>query len=153
MWRKGCDESGEPTAIWNNYKDRDNSKAVMASAITQAYNELFSIYSDADKRDKATIHNYFASKWGLSTRVADQTEQTFKHLCSLADFSTTYKPPEKPDSPPSEPEPIKIEKNIKDISNLKPITININLQLQLPATEDSNIYDALFASLKRNLLD
>lgn len=30
-------------------------------------------------------------------------------------------------------------------------TININIQLQLPATEDAAIYDKLFAALKKHL--
>ena len=49
--------------------------------------------------------------------------------------------------------PIPLEESVKPTTSLKPITININLQLQLPATENSDIYDALFASLKKNLLD
>jgi hypothetical protein len=32
------------------------------------------------------------------------------------------------------------------------LTVNINIQLTLPATDDESVYDRLFASLKRNLL-
>ncbi len=49
--------------------------------------------------------------------------------------------------------PILLKESVKPTSSLKPITVNINLQLQLPATENSNIYDQLFASLKKHLLD
>lgn len=49
--------------------------------------------------------------------------------------------------------PILLKESVKPTTSLHPITININLQLQLPATENSNIYDQLFASLKKHLLD
>lgn len=58
----------------------------MADAIGSAYNELFTTYLDAQKRDKKTIQNFFASKWVVSATVASLMEQTFKQLCSLANF-------------------------------------------------------------------
>lgn len=37
------------------------------------------------------------------------------------------------------------------VTGARPIAININIQLQLPATEDAKIYDSLFSALKRHL--
>ena len=32
------------------------------------------------------------------------------------------------------------------------LTVNINLQLQLPATDDASVYDNLFSALRKHLL-
>jgi len=73
-------------------------------------------------------------------------EQTFKELCGLADFEAVVvtEPAAKPITP-----------TIKEVAEIptgvRPVTININIQLQLPATEDVTIYDNLFSALKKHL--
>lgn len=50
----------------------------------------------------------------------------------------------KPLAPPT-------EKAAEIPTGTRGVTININIQLQLPATEDATIYDSLFSALKRHL--
>jgi hypothetical protein len=33
------------------------------------------------------------------------------------------------------------------------LTLNVNIELHLPATQEAEVYDALFASLRRHLLE
>lgn len=54
------------------------------------------------------------------------------------------KPVIKPLAPPT-------EKATEIPTGTRGVTININIQLQLPATEDATIYDSLFSALKRHL--
>jgi len=139
------DDASVPTQRWNDYKNKEKAAQTMTSAIKSSYDDLFSTYADAEKRDNATIHNYFAQKFGLSAQVAKLTEQTFKQLCELADFEAVAvtEPVAKPSAPPM--------KEVAEIpTGVRPITININIQLQLPATEDTAIYDNLFSALKKH---
>lgn len=139
------DNSGVPTEKWNEYKDKSKAGQVMASSIKSAYDELFNTYLDANKTDSGTLENYFSSKFGLSTQLSKLTEQTFKQLCGSANFEGVEVAP-----PPVKP--AEVAKELTEVSpRVKPVTININVQLQLPATEDISIYESLFAALKRHL--
>jgi len=142
------DTTGIPTPKWNDFKDKEKAPQVMADSLRTAYSDLFTIYPDAQKRDDATLQNYFASKSGVAAIVAKRMVQTFKNLCEFANFEAG-----------SVIEhailPASATPKIKDVAQMmtgtRPITININIQLQLPATEDVNIYDSLFDSLKKHL--
>lgn len=140
------DGKGTPTEKWKDFKDKAKAPKVMASSIKTAYADLFSTYLDAEKRDSATIQNYFAPKWGVSELVTKRMEQTFKQLGGLADFGAVAvtEPVTKP--------PVPTIKEVAEIpTGVRPVTININIQLQLPATEDATIYDNLFSALKKHL--
>ena len=134
------DNSNVPTERWNIYKDKGRAGAEMALAIKSAYDELFTIYPDANKRDSKTIQNFFASKFGVSAKLAELMERTFSQLCALADFEA-----EAIEEPTAEPVAT-TQKSEKPASTktLTPVTININIQLQLPATQDATIYDSRF---------
>ncbi len=140
------DSNGVPQSIWNDYKDKKKAPAVLASAIRNAYSDLFNRFPDANKADVSTIQNYFSSKFGASGIVARLAEQTFKNLCEMADFEAV--PVVEGATPPAIPA---IEKVAKTATGSKEVTININIQLQLPATEDATIYDNLFSALKKHL--
>ncbi|MFC2070256.1 DUF5343 domain-containing protein [Chloroflexota bacterium] len=141
------DSSGTPTQIWKDFKDKAKAPKVMADAIKSAYAHLYGTYLDADNRDDQTLQNYFASTSGVADSVAKLMVQTFKNLCGFANFqSSTVEKPE-----PEATTPIK-ESTEKIPPSIQPVTININIQLQLPATENATIYESLFLALKKNLL-
>jgi hypothetical protein len=136
------DQAGVPTETWNAYKNKHKAKEVMASSIKSGYDDLFGTYEDADKRDKEIIENYFSSKWGVSTTVAHLMSETFRRLCDLANLEAAT-------------EPVITLPSAKKLGErpggVVPLTININIQLQLPATENATIYESLFSALKKHL--
>jgi hypothetical protein len=140
------DSSGVPTERWQEYKDKNKAKQVMTSVVKTVYADLFNTYPNAHEEDSATIQNYFAAKWGVSEQLAKLMEQTFKELCGLADFKAVVvtEPGAKPTVPT-------VGKVTEMPPSVKPVTININIQLSLPATEDAAIYDKLFEALKKHL--
>jgi hypothetical protein len=140
------DTAGIPTEKWRDFKDKSKAPKVMADAIKTTYADLYNIYPDADKKDDGTLQNYFASTSGLSDSVARYMVRTFKYLCELADFEAVLVEEHK--IAPIVP----AEGKVKELPlGVKPVTLNINIQLQLPATEDATIYEALFTALKKNL--
>jgi hypothetical protein len=140
------DTAAKPTTKWRDFKDKHKAPKVMADAVKTAYADLYSTYPDADKKDDDTLQNYFATTSGVANSVARLMVRTFKNLCELADLEAVAE--EEDVTTPTAPAG---EKAGEIPPGAKPVTLNINIQLQLPATEDATIYEALFSALKKNL--
>ena len=79
---------------------------------------------------------------------------TFKALCSLATFDGITSEAQtnlEHNENNSNNTPVNSQLQMKPLS-LQSFPINLNIQLQLPATDDITIYDKLFASLRRHLI-
>jgi len=140
------DNSGVPTDFWREYKNPKEAKKVLAKAIMQGYQELFATYPDAYKKDKETLYAFFSSKSGKAKSVINKMVTTFINLCNLADFEgVALEPSGKPE-----------EKEGEGARKIPPIpqgvTLNVNIQLTLPATDDASVYDKIFKALKEHLL-
>ncbi len=146
------DASGVPTERWRNYRDKGKAKGVLAAAITEAYGNLFDIYPDAYRRDNEALRNYFSThSSNLNDRTLQLVVRTFKALCASADFAS-----------PAAAEEILEQTTTKDkvdVTRIKrqeahggALTININIQLQLPATDDATVYEKLFEAMNKTIL-
>lgn len=148
------DESGKPTKRWVAYRSKAAAGKVLGAAISDAYSDLFDTYSDAHTRTTEELASYFSTKTTGGSKVVALTVRTFRVLCDLADSSALR---------PSE----RVKETAAGRSELADLggperapeghsagfTVNINVQLTLPETTDRAVYDNLFASLKRNLLE
>jgi hypothetical protein len=150
------DSAGVPTKTWTDYRNREAARAVLAAAMRTGYADLFRTYPDAHRKDSEALRNYFSAH----TKVAESTlgliVSTFKALAALADFEAAV--PAGGDSgeetstvPKKRPSGTSRGEGDSRGSAPAASTININIQLQLPATEDSSIYEKLFAALKKHL--
>ena len=151
------DSTGAPTKTWIAYRDRENAGAILAGAMRQGYADLFSTYPDANRKDKEALRNYFSAHTKVGDRTLGLIVTTFQALAAMADFGAT----------PTE----SLSRGNQDggaggagagmkkapaeggtsVSRQAGPTININVQLQIPATEDASIYDKLFAALRKHL--
>ena len=122
----------------------------MAGALRTGYAELFSHYPDAHNRSDAELEDYFSANTSVSGATVTFMARTFKALCKLADS-------EKMTS-----NELDAESGSQDLASghaagttsprVLPVAININIQLQLPATQDEGVYEKLFQSMKKHLL-
>jgi hypothetical protein len=134
---------GSPTDSWKSYRDKSKAGAVLADALTSAYSDLFSIYPDAYRKDEEALHNYFASRTGLAKGTVEKVVRTFKVMSDRADFAAG--PVDiSPTPAPSAAESLQVPTSAAPV-------VNINIQLQLPPTDDESVYDKLFAALKKHL--
>ena len=142
------DSSGVPTSVWQDYRAKTRATAVLAKAIQTSYVDLFAMYPDAFRKDDEALRNYFTSKTNVGKSTINYIVLTFKNLCKLADDFEAVSVED------AVPEPvISLAEEATRIPTSTPgLTVNINIQLTLPATDDETVYDRLFASLKRNLL-
>jgi hypothetical protein len=152
------DGSGVPTRTWQAYRNKKTAGAVLAAAMRKAYGDLFKTYPDAHRKDSEALRNYFSAH----TKVAESTlgliVNTFKSLAAAADFDdgsaelggTDEEEPGEA-SAPAERKARRERSGISDHGGGPP-AVNINIQLQLPATDDGEIYEKLFSALKKHLL-
>ena len=146
------DNSGTPTDRWRSYRDKAKAPGVLAAGIRHAYSELFETYPDAYRKDDEAIRNFFGSRTDLGESTLGLAVRTFKALCEKANFEG----------------PEVTEEIVEDIGKLAKVevkqgkaasggmgatspVININIQLELPPTEDASIYEKLFAAMRKNL--
>ncbi|MBR9701464.1 DUF5343 domain-containing protein [Candidatus Pacearchaeota archaeon] len=148
---KFIDNSGTPTDTYKQYRNSSLSKIIMSKAIKEYYSSLFKVYPNANEKDIEALNNFFRSHTNVGEKALTLMTATFRALCGLGDFKSEIKIPE------TIKEDGKLETDI-EVNNQggmqkKNVTINLNVQLTLPETENEEIYNKLFKSMKQNLLD
>jgi hypothetical protein len=157
-------DDGTPTDRWRAYRDKQKAGSVLAQAIQGMYADLFGIYPDAYRKDDEALRNFFRAHTTVGDRALSAIVSTFRTLCDLASFESSSEDgngrPNIEDDPGSngfrEPTETSSSPNIRTSalrSKESPLTININIQLQLPATQDADVYSKLFQALRNHLLE
>ena len=143
------DSSGVPTDRWQDYRNKKKAPAALAHGILEAYADLFAVYPDAYRKDDEAITNFFTSNTTVGEKTVAFMSRTYKYLCALADFETPVAPrATEADSTVPLPK-VELQQMGGSVAGMP---ININIQLTLPETKDSTIYDSIFKSLKKHLL-
>ena len=146
------DSTGAPTDKYAGFRNTNKQKAVMASCLRTAYSELFSTFPDADRKDVEALTNFFRA----NTKAGDATLRnivgTFRTLCEFADFGAE---PMSDTKAVVEPTMSKARTTSGGITPTEGhgLVVNLNIQLQLPVTDDATIYDKIFQSLRKNLFE
>ncbi len=141
--------NGAPNENYEKFRDLRVSRTLMASLLKEAYSKLYLVYPEAHKESNDTLKNWFRAEMGVGDAAANQAARTFLTLSEFADFERVEirKIKEKKE----------IESEIDFIKKIKEepsqsLVINVNIQLALPATENVDVYDKIFKSLKKNIL-
>lgn len=142
-----------PTQRYHDYRDKSRSKAVMAEALRDGYTDVFQLREHPTKADRSAIEGLFKSKHNSSDRVAKEQAATFLAFLEHADM--TAAPPTVADQLPSS----EIGDSEGDQTRAAPAPsrglstqLHYTIQVHLPATKDLEVYNAIFRSLKENLL-
>ena len=140
-------DDGTPTALYDQLKDKTTTKTILASQIKVLYSELYAINVEIHKAPEAEIKGAISRVTGRDEDGVNRIYNTFKTLCNNADFNgnVAVENPVKEDCP----------KNDIPLTSSVPLTtpqFHYNIQIHLPATTDISVYNAIFKSLKDNLL-
>lgn len=142
--------------MWKAYRNKGQAKAVMAAALRKAYATLFATYPNAHQKDNEALRNFFSSHTDVGESALSLMVRTFKALTELGDFDNAAdQDPGTLEAVLSEPEPdagVTVRQQQRPLAGKGAMTVNINIQLQLPATDNATIYENLFAAMKKNLL-
>jgi hypothetical protein len=147
---------GAPLPRYHNYRDRSRSKAVMAEALREAYEDVFHIREVPTDGDRSAVEGLFKSKHNSTDKVAQLQAMTFYALLKLADMkapATAHIVPEsvRRDADSEVPKPEDAPLPEPPSSRLS-TELHYTIQVHLPATKDIEVFNAIFRSLRENLL-
>lgn len=149
---------GAPLPRYHAYRDRSRSKAVMADALREAYEDIFHIREIPTAQDRPAIEGLFKSKHNSTDKVAQLQAMTFYALLPNANLKASDTGPSIPNSIKRPgPEVERSDDNVDDVSS--PVQhgsltaeLHYTIQIHLPATKDIEVFNAIFRSLRDNLL-
>lgn len=149
------DNSKKPTELWDQYRGSEN-EIILAKAIRRGYADLFETFPNANKLTDNALYDFFSEHTNSAKVTIDRMVLTFKALCEMADFNGIQGNTVQDRSPNTASNDATSGKNISDeilsgtsYSSLP--CININIQLTLPETKDSEVYENLFVAMKKHL--
>lgn len=147
------DEANVPTTIYRDYRDPSKSRAILAQQIRKTYKDIFSTNEYAYKLKRDEIVSKLNSVLGTSAddKYTPKVAATFSALCNLADFEGDYTTEISPVQMTAEPTKI-IEMVRPKEQVFGNLGLSYTINLNLPATTDIEVFNAIFKALKENLL-
>ncbi|MGA3293681.1 MAG: DUF5343 domain-containing protein [Candidatus Acidiferrales bacterium] len=152
------DQANVPTQAYRDYRDDVQSGAVMAQKMREAYAPVFAANEYAWKLDKKNLESKIKTVTGLGD---DDTNLyaivgTFAELSKLAKWEGAAPPPKREEgvvSPPDGrlPEPGDGGSKGAPFGGGR-MGLSYTINLNLPATTEIEVFNAIFRSLRENLL-
>lgn len=144
------DQNYVPTENYRKFRSKKLSGVVMADCIRTAYKDLYSLYTDAHNRSTTELKDFFSTRITGGDKVLTQTVSTFKAICEFADFKKIPVIKEaRPEAEVITPTPVS-QVSLEQPTAQLPLTVNI--QIQLPVTENVEVYEKIFEALRKHLI-
>jgi hypothetical protein len=148
---------GTPTDWYREFRNPSLSGGIAFKALKLAYKDIFEINESAHKKSDAELKGIVAQLTGLDhdNPVITYIVATFKTLKSFASPDearvVTISNHDAQDSDSEKPRDRDREPQIEKPGQVG-LNIGYNINLNLPATSDIAVFDAIFKSLKEHLL-
>lgn len=141
-------EDGTPSTLYDQLKDATSTKTILGVQIKELYSELYAINTEIHKASEAEVKGAISRVTGKDAEGVGRIYNTFKALCKIATFSA-----ERPIAAVAD-EVEKQPTTVVEFAGTQPrlSEFHYNIQIHLPATNDISVYNAIFKSLKDNLL-
>jgi hypothetical protein len=142
---------GTPTLLYKSFRNPSSSKASLARAIKSGYAELYSRNEYCHELDKKAFNGLVMEATGEphDSKVVDNIVSTFFNAKTLADFDARPGDIEQVESSDKKASGQEEEGKIQKKMHLG---LNYTINLVLPKTDDPSVYNAIFKSLRENLL-
>ena len=141
-------DDGSPTEYYDRLKDKNDLPYVLGERMRDFYSDLFTINTDIHNAGDDEIKGAISRVTGQDETQVSRYFATFKALLALAKFGEA---PQRPEKKKEEAVKIDVETSKLKKEEHKP-SFHYNIQIHLPATTDVSVYNAIFKSLKDNLL-
>ncbi len=151
------DQANIPTEAYKAYRDSSKSQQVMAEQLRAAYSDVYQVHEYAHELGKEELVSKLRTLTGAGEddRNIRDVASTFLELRKLADFSG-----KEADNSKTIPEPIRKSELEPHLEIKAPLHksrqasfgISYTINLNLPATTDVEVFNAIFKSLKENIL-
>lgn len=142
---------GSPTELYTQFRNDDQSGAAAAKALKIGYNPLYQINEYAHELDDKGLAAVIvqAMGWDKSSANVKNAVGSFKALKAFADFDAQLSPVK------DEPVESGTGRNAGEPGQSRQstgINLGYTINLNLPATSDISVFNAIFKSLKEHLL-
>ena len=150
------ESDGRPTDIYRSFRNDGTAKAAMAKALRTGYSELFERNEHANALSREQLKGLVVEISGLSSdnRIVNLVCQTFDSLKKFADFDAPqYQQLIQPaEGEPAESQPPDSSTVASPAARDLGLNISYTINLVLPKTDDLAVFNAIFRSLRDNLL-
>jgi len=147
------DQANVPTQAYRDFREDSLSGTVMAQRIREAYPTVFAANEYAHKLGKAELQSKLRSITGAAEddQYIPSVVSTFMELSKLAKWDGAAAAKRETGSQASEGESIKVDSE-NQTESLGRIGLSYTINLNLPATTEIEVFNAIFKSLRDNLL-
>lgn len=151
---------GSPTELYKEFRNPRKSPTALGKAFKRLYERLYEMNEYIhDAQDSDVLGLIVECTGGERNSAATKyTLSTFNMLRKHAEFD--IEPEESDFIENAEPTPRHIEQHLPNINSAtnsnpsqKGINLSYTINLNLPATKDIEVFNAIFRSLKQHLLD
>lgn len=145
-----ADSSGAPTDLYKKYRNPSTEGLALAEAIKIGYSELFNRNEYLYKLSAQDLTDLIIEHTGLAhdSNVVKCISSCLSNLIELADFEAS-KDTNEPKA--AEASINQVKTDTSDSSDFK-FNLGYTINLNLPVSTDPAVFDAIFKSLKNNLL-
>ena len=156
-------DNGTPTDLYRQFRNDRKSGQSIAVSMKILYAPLFAMNENVHMLSDAELRGMIVEATGgkKDSQVTKLTLNTFNALKKLADFSAD--PGEPMAEPTTEPEGKDSSRDLSDESpygaiahryaqESEQINLSYTINLNLPATTDTEVFNAIFKSLQEHLL-
>ena len=150
------DQGNVPTQRYKDFRSDSKSGLVMAKAIKEAYGDIYKGNEYAHQLEKGKLVDLVATVTGAAKDdvVVTSVVGSFMELAKFATFDVSDIPDDISDDSVDEPEiELKGSEKMRGGEGKFKFGISYTINLNLPATTEVKVFDAIFKSLKNNLLD
>ena len=146
-------EDGAPTEYYGRLRDNTDWQFVLGERMQDLYKDLYNIDTEIHKKSDDEVKGAITRITGKDEASVGRYFTTFKALSNLAKFGVSPKVTKEPKETKEEPAPpaIKIASSSSE-NGTGGFSFNHNIEIHLPATTDISVYNAIFKSLRENLL-
>jgi Family of unknown function (DUF5343) len=152
-----ANSDGAPSELYRKFRNPASSGAAIAGAIKSAYAPLYVRNEFMHELNDADLLGLVVEETGQAhdSTTVRLTVSCIKHLKAFANFQGGNEPQQAPLvklEPPrrEEPPPAEVERDPK--GKVLGFNLGYTINLNLPATSDAAVFDAIFKSLKQHLL-
>lgn len=144
-------EDGTPTEYYDRLKDDIDWQFVLGERIQELYKDLYNINTEIHTASDDEIKGAISRITGKDNTAVARYLATFKSLVALAKFGSSPRLKERPAEKEKAP-----EKESHKPAQAQPglgFEFCHNIQIHLPATTDVAVYNAIFKSIRDNLIN
>lgn len=127
----------------------------MAKGLQAGYGSLFHTYPNAHQQSNEALKNFFKAHSSVGDAAVAKMLSTFKALAAVADFGEAGERSAEDTAPSSTPVTAALQPltSTRQIGSGGGVTLNLNIELQVPSDPTGEVYEKFFAAMKKHLMD